>query len=62
MKCDSDHATIERAKKSDGILIELLDEWYQSVKTAGKKKSFDVNVMTQEHYHNTITFFKNAYC
>lgn len=59
MECDSDHATIERVKKTSDP-IELPDDWYRLVQTAGKKKSFDVNVMTQENFYDYDQLFKKS--
>lgn len=38
MECDIDHAAIEKRKKKGGMVISIPNDWYQLVRTTGKKK------------------------
>ncbi|CAH0560475.1 unnamed protein product [Brassicogethes aeneus] len=50
MECDCDHALIERKAKSSEIKIQHPRDWYQLVRTAGKKNKFNVIIMEQKHF------------
>ncbi|KAJ8877891.1 hypothetical protein PR048_022350 [Dryococelus australis] len=49
MKCDSDHAVIEEAKKYS-TQISHPHDWAQLIRMAGKKRPFNVIELTQEDF------------
>ena len=58
MECDSDHALIEKMKKKTDIKINVPYDWYQLVRTVGKKNPFKVIEMTQNDFYDFSALLK----
>lgn len=52
MECDSDHSLIERKKKRTSVPIHHPRDWYQFVRSAGERKTFQVHEMQQSSFKN----------
>lgn len=50
MECDVDHSLIEKKKKSRDIPIYHPHDWYQLVRSTGKKQQFVVHEMAQKQF------------
>lgn len=58
LECDVDHAVIERAKKRCKFAINHPRDWYQLVRTAGNKNTFEVQVMNMESFYDFAELLK----
>lgn len=50
MECDVDHGLIEKKKKQLSMPIYHPHDWFQLVRSTGKKQQFTVCEMTQDHF------------
>jgi hypothetical protein len=57
MECDSDHSINERLKKKSNINIHHPRDWFQLVRSAGKR--FKVYEMQQSDFFNFSELYKN---
>lgn len=58
MDCDVDHALIEKAKKKTQMDIHHPRDWYQLVRTCGKKQYFTVIEMETEQFLDFASLLK----
>lgn len=61
MECDSDHAIIEKAKKSGSTKIQHPDDWYALVRQVKTTKPFEVIEMKQQDFYDYETLYSKAY-
>ncbi|CAG9764926.1 unnamed protein product [Ceutorhynchus assimilis] len=59
MECDVDHALIEKQKKKLGTEISHPHDWYQLVRSVGKKQKFSVKELTHEAFLNFADLYKS---
>lgn len=59
MECDVDHGLIEKKKKKSEYPISHPYDWFQLVRTVGKKKTFIVNEMTHDKFLDFASLLKN---
>lgn len=60
MECDVDHSMIEKHKKKMEIPVYHPHDWYQLVRTTGRKKQFKVHEMQQEEFFDFSGLLKTA--
>ncbi|KAL4711074.1 hypothetical protein ACJJTC_009445 [Scirpophaga incertulas] len=58
MDCDVDHAAIERAKKKTSMDIHHPRDWYQLVRSCGKKNKFTVIEMHSDLFLDFASLLK----
>lgn len=60
MECDVDHALIEKQKKKLEMEISHPHDWYQLVRTVGKRRKFLVKELTHDMFLNFADLYKNS--
>lgn len=60
MECDVDHALIEKQKKKLQMQISHPHDWYQLVRSTGKKNKFIVKELTYDMFLNFSDLYKKA--
>lgn len=61
MECDSDHALIEKKKKSTMVAIHHPRDWFQFVRTVGIRKTFIVKEIQQSEIFDFSAVSKERY-
>lgn len=61
MECDSDHAVIEKAKKSYSTSVHHPNDWYELVRQAKRTKPFEVTEMTQDVIYNFDKLYTTSF-
>ncbi|XP_063216648.1 uncharacterized protein LOC134542596 [Bacillus rossius redtenbacheri] len=60
MECDTDHALIEKQKKKLRFTVSHPHDWYQLVRTVGRKNKFEVVELNHQDFLNFAELYKTS--